>query len=67
MKKSEQIQVEVLAFVKGPRPLQATVVTDGTHHKSFTLAGARNHRTLMSAIAYLEGRGYHIITDSWYD
>lgn len=63
MTQNTQNTVEVLAFLKGPRPLHATVVTDGTHHRSYTLAGARKHKTLKSAIAYLEGRGYHILTD----
>ena len=59
----ESRKVEVLGFIAGTR--QATVVTDGEHHKTFEETGARNHQSLMSAIAHLECRGYHIITDSW--
>lgn len=55
---------EVLAFRDGTHR-HATVVTDGTRHKSFTLAGAKDHRTIGEAIAYLECKGYHIITDEW--
>lgn len=64
-KENYSAEVAVLAFQKGPRPLQATVVTDGARHKSFTLAGAKNHKTLTAAIAYLESRGYSIVTDKW--
>lgn len=55
---------EVLAFRDGMQR-HATVVTDGIRHKSFTLAGARDHRSIGEAIAVLECKGYRIITDEW--
>ena len=55
--------VEVLTFVNGDE--FATVVTDGSRHRSFEWEDSREHDSLKSAIAFLESRGYHIVTDKF--
>lgn len=56
-------QVEVLSFVNGDN--LATIVTDGERHKSFEMECARNHTTLAKAIAYLEAKGFRVLTDKF--
>lgn len=56
-------KVEVLTFMKGDD--YATVVTDGVRHRSFTWKTTAEHPTLQSAIAWLEARGYSIVTDKF--
>lgn len=56
-------EVEVLAFLRGQE--RAHVVTDGRHTRSYEESGATAHESLTKAIAYLEGKGYKIITDQW--
>ena len=55
--------VEVLTFMKGDE--FATVVTDGSRHRSFEWEDSREHDSLKSAIAYLESRGFHIVADKF--
>lgn len=62
MEKYKNNEVQVLVFATDACQ-QATVVTDGERTKSFEFGGARDHRSLKSAIAYLECRGYHILTE----
>lgn len=62
MTQSTKNEVEVLVFALDSQQV-ATVVTDGQRTKSFEYGGAREHRSLTSAIAYLESRGYHIMTE----
>lgn len=56
--------VEVLSFVNGIQ--SATIVTDGTRHKSFEYEHSQDHETLSKAIAYLESKGYKIVPDEFY-
>ena len=60
----ENNPVEVLSFVNGIQ--SATIVTDGTRHKSFEYAHCQDHETLSKAIAYLESKGYKIVPDEFY-
>ena len=60
---SKTPDVEVLTFMKGDD--FATVVTDGTRHRSFEWEDSREHNSLKSAIAFLESRGYHIVADKF--
>lgn len=59
----DQHPVEVLSFQDGIR--QATIVTDGVRHKSFEFDHSQDHPTLAKAIAFLEARGYRIVTDAF--
>lgn len=43
----------------------ATIVTDGCSIRTYEPDECRAHTTLYRAIAYLEARGWHIITDQW--
>lgn len=63
--KQEQVisPIEVLHFRRGDR--QATVCTDGLHFATYEDRGRKWHKSLTSAIAYLEGCGYKIIVDLW--
>lgn len=56
-------QVEVLSFVNGDN--LATIVTDGDRHKSFEMECSRDHPTLSHAIAYLEAKGFRVLTDKF--
>lgn len=56
-------EIEVLAFRRGLE--RAHVVTDGRHTRSYEESGATAHESLTKAIAYLEGKGFKIITDQW--
>lgn len=60
-----QNQVEVISFVRGGQ--SANIVTDGERTKSFEWEYARDHSSLKQAIAYLEAKGYQILTDGWED
>ena len=60
---SKSPDVEVLTFMKGDE--FATVVTDGSRHRSFEWEDSREHDSLKSAIAFLESRGYHIVPDKF--
>lgn len=60
---SKSPDVEVLTFMKGDE--FATVVTDGSRHRSFEWEDSREHNSLKSAIAYLESRGFHIVPDKF--
>lgn len=57
------VKVEVLPFMKGSTP--ATIVTDGERHKSFEYEASKDHASLNRAIAYLEAKGYRIVTDEF--
>lgn len=59
-----QHEVEVLSFIRGEN--QATVVTDGERHKSFEFECSQDHPSLHRAIAYLESKGYRIVTDAFW-
>lgn len=56
-------EVEVLSFMNGSVP--ATIVTDGERHKSFEYEASKDHASLTRAIAYLEAKGYIIVTDAF--
>ena len=49
---------EVLSFMKGDH--LATVVTDGTTHKTYEFEKCKSHGSLNMAISYLEAMGYEI-------
>lgn len=49
---------EVLSFMKGDH--LATVVTDGTTHKTYEFDKCKSHGSLNMAISYLEAMGYEI-------
>lgn len=55
--------MEVLFFRRGDN--LATVVTDGTTHRTYELELTRKHSSLLRAIAYLEGKGYSIDIDKF--
>lgn len=57
------LQTEVLSFRRGDN--LATVVTDGTTHRTYELELTRKHSSLHRAIAYLEGKGYEIEIDKF--
>lgn len=52
---------EILVFMKGDR--MATIVTDGTKHKSYEFDRCQDHGSLNMAISYLEAKGYSINID----
>lgn len=54
---------EVLSFRRGDN--LATVVTDGTTHRTYEIELTRKHSSLHRAIAYLEGKGYSIEIDKF--
>lgn len=56
-------EVEVLSFLNGDN--LATIVTDGDRHKSFEMECSRDHKSLAHAIAYLEAKGYRVLTDKF--
>lgn len=58
------MNVEVIQFI-GAKGARATVVTDGSHHHTYTQGGRKKHATLSKAIAYLEARKFNIQTDMW--
>lgn len=55
--------IEVLTFRMGDR--QATVCTDGLHYATYETCGRKWHKSLTTAIAHLEGKGYKILVDLW--
>ena len=55
--------METLYFYKGTQ--EATVVTDGLHHATYTIRGREFHKTLSKAIAHLESKGFKINIDLW--
>lgn len=57
------LPTEVLSFRRGDN--LATVVTDGTTHRTYELELTRRHSSLHRAIAYLEGKGYTIEIDKF--
>lgn len=56
-----KIETEVLVFTKGDQI--ATIVTDGTRHKTFELKNCKNHGSLNMAISHLEAKGYTLQAD----
>ena len=56
--KNETHPTEVLSFMKGDH--LATVVTDGTTHKTYEFEKCKSHGSLNMAISYLEAMGYEI-------
>ena len=56
---AKQLQVEVLEFER--QPDVACVVTDGQHVRIYRQGEHLMRSSLMSAIAYLETRGYNIV------
>lgn len=56
--KNETHPTEVLSFRKGDH--LATVVTDGSTHRTYEFEKCTSHRTLSRAISYLEAMGYSI-------
>lgn len=52
---------EVLVFMKGDR--MATIVTDGSKHKTYEFDRCQDHGSLNMAISYLEAKGYSINID----
>lgn len=56
--KNETHPTEVLCFRKGDH--LATVVTDGTTHKTYEIENCKSHGSLNRAIGYLEAMGYEI-------
>ena len=68
MKKNQTTQhgsllTEFLSFRRGDN--LATVVTDGTTHRTYELELTRKHSSLHRAIAYLEAKGYVIEIDKF--
>ena len=61
--KNETNPTEVLSFRKGDH--LATVVTDGTTHKTYEFENCKNHGSLNMAISYLESMGYSIDIDNF--
>ena len=61
--KNETHPTEVLSFRKGD-PL-ATVVPDGSSHKTYEFENCRSHGSLNMAISYLEAMGYTIDMESF--
>lgn len=59
----DSLLTEVLSFRRGDN--LATVVTDGTTHRTYELELTRKHSSLHRAIAYLEGKGYSIEIDKF--
>lgn len=53
-----KIETEILVFTKGDQI--ATIVTDGTTHKTYELKNCQNHGSLNMAISHLEAMGYSI-------
>lgn len=51
-------ETEVLVFSKGDQI--ATIVTDGTTHKTYEFEHSKSHGSLNMAISYLEAMGYSI-------
>lgn len=58
-------QSEIISFVRGGQ--SAYIVTNGKRTKSFEWQHVQDHSSLKMAIAYLESKGYQIITDGWED
>ena len=56
-------QTEVLSFRNGDR--LATIVTDGSHHRSYELETCKELSSLYHAISYLESHGYQIDMDNF--
>lgn len=56
-----KIETEVLVFTKGDQI--ATIVTDGTTHKTYELKNCQSHGSLNMAISHLEAMGYSIQAD----
>lgn len=55
--------IEVLCFQRGDD--FATIVTDGTKHRSFEMNASISHDSLRKAIAYLESHGFTIMIDKF--
>lgn len=55
--------METLYFYKGTQ--EASVVTDGVHHATYTSRGREWHKTLSKAIAHLESKGFKINIELW--
>jgi hypothetical protein len=56
-------ELAILSFRKGDK--YATIVTDDVVTRSYEDEGCRSHDSLKAAIAYLESKQYHIITDKF--
>lgn len=63
MTQSISNMTEVLTFRNGDNT--ATVVTDGSRHKTYEWELSREHASLTRAIAYLEAKGYSIETGTF--
>lgn len=60
---NEPHPTEVLSFRNGDH--LATVVTDGSTHKTYEFENCRSHGSLNMAISYLESMGYQIDMESF--
>lgn len=56
-------ELAILHFLKGDK--YATIITDDVVTRSYESEGCRSHESLQKAIAYLESKQYHIITDKF--
>lgn len=61
--RQSSLLTEVLSFRRGDN--LATVVTDGTVHRTYELELTRRHSSLNRAIACLEAKGYEIEIDKF--
>lgn len=53
--------VEVISFVRGDN--LATIASDGARHVTQEFSLCKEFSTLKKAIAYLEAKGFQIVTD----
>lgn len=61
--KFERREIEVLTFRRHGQI--ATVVTDGSAHRTYEPTACKSHRSMTRAISYLEANGYEIEMDTF--